>query len=294
MFILTSISITIYTLLGIFTYMWPLAFHKYPWFPRLREEMGGYMREEEGRHQKPSPHGGVAKWSSRQVFSPRAALYPPPSALGTNQRAWSPVLINPHLGFNSWNRVLGKLNGFSTKDSLNGKNDYILLNLICEPSGSITFNGTSRTSVPSEETLIHKDTGIRGTLEPRAKHRKVKHLGAGQLCMVFLFPLVMLTRRDRLGLKEVGCQTKFLKKFPLEKSSCSECRHSHSIWCLGSRILVTCIHTHSRHKRVLRTLNLNLFFLIPKTQSQEFPLRLLMNKISKLRTEGENGLGGVD
>lgn len=178
-----------------------------------------------------------------------------------------PVLINPHLGFNSWNRVLGKLNGFSTKDSLKGKNAYILLNLICEPSGSITFNGTSRTSVPSKETLIHKDSGIRETLEPRAKHRKVKHLGAGQLWMVFLFPLVMLTRRDRLGLKEVGCQTKFLEKFPLEKSSCSECRHSHSIWCLGSRILVTCIHTHSRNKWVLRILNLNLIFLISKTQS---------------------------
>lgn len=81
----------------------------------------------------------VTKWF---FFSLQKAQY-------INPRAYSPVLINPCLGFNNSNRMLGKSNRFSTKNSLKEKNDYILLSLICKPSGNITFNGTPRTSVSS-------------------------------------------------------------------------------------------------------------------------------------------------
>ena len=146
----------------------------------------------------------------------------------THTRAYSPVLINPCLEFNNSNRILGELNGFSTKDSLKEKNDYILLNLICEPSGSITFNGTPRTSVPSEETLINKDTRIRVTLERCVKHGKVKHLEVRKLWKVFVFPLVMLTGRDTLSLNKVGHQRNFNRSF-LWKNHLAA-----TIWCLGT------------------------------------------------------------
>lgn len=133
---------------SIVTYMLPLALYNHLWFPFSQVRKLRLHEWERRRHKKPSPERQVAKWTFRQVFSSRAVL-PFTSKKLTNQRACSPVLINPCLGFNNWNRILGKLNGFSTKDSLKEKNDYILLNLICEPSGSITFNGTSRTSVPS-------------------------------------------------------------------------------------------------------------------------------------------------
>lgn len=153
-------------------------------------------------------------------FVPKQAFYPLQNSSLTHSRAYSPVLINPCLGFNNSYGILGKLNGFSTKKSLKAKNDYILLNLICESSGSITLNGTLRTSIPSSETLIHKDTSNRVTLKPCVVHRKMKNLGACKLWMVFVFPLVMLTGRDMLGLNKVGHQTTFLQKFHLEESPC--------------------------------------------------------------------------